>query len=102
MVGAELIGRTDVFHDNFKALLRSYAIDAVDTELVRRLETQPQRARFDAPEPFLAELAKAPFISSPSLGVGVDLRIDGPAVGGCALVVDELVHLTAFPAEATA
>jgi hypothetical protein len=100
VVGAELIGQPPVFRDSFGALVRSYAIDAIDAPLVQRLEreTRERPPRFDGPEPFLAELSKARFTSSPSLGEGADLRLDGPSVSGCALVTDELVHLTAFPA----
>lgn len=100
VVGAEAIGHPEVFRQDFAALLRSYAIDSVDAALVRNSETrQNGAARFDAPEPFLAELASAPFTPSPSVGVGVDWRLEGTVVSGCALASDELVHLTAFPAE---
>lgn len=99
VTGAELIGHPSVFRDDFQALLRSYAIDAVDAALVRSLETRERDVRFDSPESFLSELSTAPFTSAPSLGEGDDLRVEGPTVSGCALVAKELVHLTAFPAE---
>jgi len=99
VAGLEAIGRPDVFEADFKALVRAYAIDAVDAALVKNLEDGPNRgARFSAPEPFLEALARAPFTSGPSLGAGDDLRIAGPLVAGCALAHEALVHVTAFPA----
>ena len=99
VAGAEFIGHPSVLRQNLRALLRSYAIDAVDAQLVERLAEKPraQRTRFDSPESFLAALARAAFSSSPSLGEGHDLRLDGTQVHACALASAELVHLTAFP-----
>lgn len=100
IAGIELIGEPAVFRASFQALLRSYAIDAVDASIVRQIDgAQPKDGpRFDAPEPFLEALARARFTSSPSLGAGEDLRLEGGGVSGCALIHDDLVHLTAFPA----
>jgi hypothetical protein len=99
VAGLEAIGRPDVFAADFSALVRAYALDAVDAALVKQLDERPKRgARLDEPEPFLAALARAPFTRVPSLGAGEDLRILGGEVGGCALVTESLVHVTAFPA----
>jgi hypothetical protein len=99
VAGLEAIGRPEVFEADFPALVRAYAIDAVDAALVRKLEDRPERSRrFEAPEPFLTALARAPFTSGLSLGVGDDLRIEGPEVAGCALAHQGVVHVTAFPA----
>jgi hypothetical protein len=99
VVGLEAIGRPEVFADAFRGLLRSYLVDAVDYALVRsrRWPARPA-ARFDAPEPFLAALGEARAEASPSLGLGIDLRIEDEHVSACALVAGEVVHLTAFPA----
>ena len=86
-----------MFRAEFQALLRSYAIDAVDAAIVRRIDGRKNGPRFDAPEPFLEALARARFTSSPSLGAGRDLRLQGEDVSGCALHHEDLVHLTAFP-----
>jgi hypothetical protein len=99
VAGLEAIGRPDVFRADFAALVRAYALDAVDAALVKKLDVRPDRAaHFSDPEPFLEALARAPFSSGPSLGAGEDLRIDGPEVAGCALAHESLVHVTAFPA----
>jgi hypothetical protein len=103
VAGLEVIGRNEVFREQFHALLRAYAIDAVDAPLLRELEREREEAaaRFAAPEPFLAALARASCSQSPSLGAGEDVRLGGDEVGGCALVhgSGSLVQLTAFPAQ---
>jgi hypothetical protein len=99
VVGLEAIGRPAVFERAFSGLLRSYLIDAIDHALVReRRHAPPRQPRFDAPEPFLEALNRAPREARPSLGLGVDVRLEDARVGGCALVADTLVHFTAFPA----
>jgi hypothetical protein len=98
--GVEAIGRPEVFGADFQALLRAYAIDAVDASIVRELEKSSDvaAARFEDPALFLEALAAADAIRTPSLGLGDDLRLRGDSVGGCALVQGEVVHLTGFPA----
>ena len=99
VVGLEAIGCPEVFRDDFQALLRSYAIDAVDSALIREIENAPVDApRFEDPEAFLAAMARARFTRGPSLGVGDDLRFENSEVAGCALDCEGLVSLTAFPA----
>ncbi len=100
VAGVEAIGRPDVFAADFHALLRAYAIDAVDAPIVRELEgpREGTAPRFEHPEPFLEALAVVDGSRGPSLGLGEDLRLQGGSVAGCALVHEVLVHLTAFPA----
>jgi hypothetical protein len=97
VVGLEAIGRPEVFAAQFEGLVRSYAVDAIDTP---RGERKPAAPRAESPEAFLAALGRAPARRSPSLGVGDDLRIEDEDVTGCALVMGQVVHLTAFPSEA--
>jgi hypothetical protein len=88
-----------VFAEAFPGLLHGYLIDAIDHVLVRELRTPSATgARFDAPEPFLSALGEARVETSPSLGLGTDLRVEGDRVTACALVAGDVVHLTAFPA----
>jgi hypothetical protein len=100
VAGVEMIGRPEVLGATFHALLRAYAIDAVDASIVRDLDeaTASAARRFDDPAAFLEELAAADASRTPSLGLGDDLRLRGACIAGCALVHGELVHLTAFPA----
>ena len=99
IVGLEAIGRPEVFADQFEGLVRAYAIDAIDPAPGRR-DGEPSPPGSDSPEAFLAALGRAPALRGPSLGLGDDLRIEGEGVAGCALVAGQVVHLTAFPAEA--
>ena len=99
VVGMEAIGSPAVFAECFRALLQGYAIDAVDAAFVRARDGAPAgaRPRFDAPEPFLAAVARARVRAGRSLGLGDDLRLEDDAVAGCALACGGLVHATAFP-----
>lgn len=100
ILGAEVVGRPAVFARVFRELLRSYAIDAADSALVRgwQAEEGASERSFEAPEAFLEALAQAPAALGPSLGVGEDARIEGDGVSGCALVAGDVIHLCAFPA----
>lgn len=99
IAGLELIGLPAVFSSAFAGLVRGYAIDAIDAELVRA--RAPQRGSgFEAPDAFLDALRLASAHAGASIGLGDDLRIDDGRIAGCALLAGELVHLTAFPAEA--
>jgi hypothetical protein len=99
VVGLEMLGSPAVFAESFRALLHGYAIDAVDAAFVRARDGAPAgtRPRFDAPEPFLAAVARARLDARRSLGLGEDLRLEHAEVGGCALACGGLVHATAFP-----
>jgi hypothetical protein len=102
IVGLEAIGREAVFARAFDRLLRGYLVDAVDAAQLGGSKRAEARApRFEAPEPFLDALAKAPATEGPSLGLGRDVRVRGRGVAGCALVhgAGEVVHLTAFAEE---
>lgn len=95
VAGLEAIGDPVLFARQFEALLRSYAIDAIDAGGLRASEETGRP--FDAPEAFLETLANAPERRGDSLGLGEDVRVEGGGVMGCALVHGALVHLTAFP-----
>ena len=99
VVGMEAIGSPEVFAEKFRALVRAYAIDAVDAGFVRGRDGAPAgtRPRFDAPEPFLAAAARAGLGVGASLGLGEDLRLEDVDVAGCALACGGLVHATVFP-----
>jgi ARG/rhodanese/phosphatase superfamily protein len=97
IAGVELLGRSEVFAASHGALVRGYAIDAVDAALLRARDGGDG---FDAPEPFLAAVARAGVRAGASLGLGEDLRIEGGGVVGCALACEGIVHLSAFPGPA--
>jgi hypothetical protein len=98
VAGIEAIGRPEVFASCFERLVDGYAIDAIDHASMRAsLGDAAFATRFGEPEPFLEALRSAPARAAPSLGLGRDLRIDGPEVEGCALEAGELIHLSAYP-----
>jgi hypothetical protein len=98
VAGIEAIGRPEVFASCFERLVDGYAIDAIDNASMREsLGDAAFATRFSEPESFLEALRSAPARAAPSLGLGEDLRIDGPDVEGCALEAGELLHLSAYP-----
>ncbi len=96
VLGLELIGSPEVFDRVFATLLRSYLVDAVESELP--FGSDGDRV-FWRPEPFLAAVAEARICTGKSLGMGRDLRLAGRGVAGCGLVTEEVVHVTVFADE---
>ena len=47
---------------------------------------------------FKRRVAKSAVTSTKSLGSGSDLRLKGPALAGCALESESLLHVMLFPA----
>jgi hypothetical protein len=92
IAGAEVLGEERAFAASHARLLDAYAIDAID----RRGEESAAATASD-PVQFLRDVSRAARTASPSLGLGEDVRLDSPAVVGCALVAGVLVHLTAAP-----
>lgn len=78
-------------------LVRSYALDAIDTSGERAAPQQPQ-----PPEDFLAAVTAAKAETYPAVGLGEDVRLEGTNVVGAALVADgRVVHLSAFRSSAS-
>ena len=76
-------------------LVRSYALDAVDS----KAESRSGQADNASPEDFLATVAALESEQFDAIGVGHDLRLSSDAVCGAALVAQgRVVHLNAFPA----
>jgi hypothetical protein len=94
VAGLEAIGSPPAFARHHGGLLGAYLHGRRSGAM-----DKPQ-ASFDAPEPFIQALLRAPTRTTASLGLGLglgqDLRFTTPEVSGCALVHEELVHLTAF------
>jgi hypothetical protein len=78
-------------------LVRSYAMDAVD-------KPQPvtERPAEVAAQAFLSEVRAAPGEAFPAVGEGQQIRLEGAAIVGSALLHrDRVLHLAAFNAEAS-
>jgi hypothetical protein len=103
VAGLEAVGRADVFARVFPALLRSYAIDAVelageDPGAARGHDAAPAASLDAACAAFLDALARAPAEAGRSLGLGSDLRLQGERVAGCALEWGGIVHAAGWVA----
>ena len=94
VVGLDLFDRNSTLVATLPKLVRSYAIDALETPVAERCD--PQRATA-----FLKTLGGAPVESFPAVGLGTDLRLRCEGlVGGGLEVEGVLVHLAAFAVEA--
>lgn len=93
VVGMEMLDHPKTFTSVLPKLIRSYALDAIETA-ERTLSKVPDR---DAAIAFMNRVSASETESYPAIGEGTDLRFKGDHVAGGALEVDEnLVHLCAF------
>ena len=96
VAGLECFGHWQTFSKFFKKLVQSYALDAVDMFEESKVD---HVAAADIRR-FMEGIQKAPRKSYPSLGLGENIRAEGPFVSGAALVYNESVfHLSAFAHE---
>ena len=96
IVGLDLFDRHTTLATMLPKLVRSYAIDAIETS-----GRDDKGAKKKDDEEFLARLAMAEIQSFEALGLGTDLRIMTPGIVGGGLTVEgSLVHLAAFTADA--
>jgi len=96
-VGLELFDSAQTFAHYLPKLVRSYAMDAVD-------KPQPvtERPAEVAAQAFLSEVRAAPGEAFPAVGEGQQIRLEGAAIVGSALLHrDRVLHLAAFNAEAS-
>jgi hypothetical protein len=103
IAGIDVFDVPETFIKAAAKLVRSYAVDALDTPPETAAEAPrsevAQAPRAEAVRVFLKETAVASRTSFKAVGLGQDLRFDGDNVSGAALEVSErVVHLVAFPA----
>lgn len=90
----DLVSRPDAFASLHGPLVHGYALDALEAE------TEAPPPRPVAPTLFLSRVLGAPLTHRDGIGLGSELRFRDAGVGGAGLVaLDELVQLTAFPAQ---
>ena len=93
IVGLDLFDADTTFRSLLETLVRSYALDALESP---RSEATPTA---DSAAAFLKAVGSAPSTLFKAVGLGDDIRLRNDAVSGAALVADgELVHLCAYPA----
>ena len=94
--GLELFDCTETLADMLPKLIRSYAIDAIETIESHRCNPSSVSA-----EGFIARLTGAETETYPAIGLGTEVRMTAPGVIAGGLVTDErVVHLAAFAAAA--
>jgi hypothetical protein len=93
IMGMDLFDNPDTQEKILKKLVRSYALDAIET-----VDPKEDRTSHDKAARFLEDIKKCRFDTFPAVGLGQDLRIDSQRISGGALVDDDkVVHLWAFP-----
>jgi hypothetical protein len=93
IVGMDCFGKPDTFEKNFKKIVESYALDAIDMFDPK----DDRKAKKQAAKGFLKHTADCNFQSFPSVGLGTDYRMDSNHLTGFAfLLEDKLLHLSAF------
>jgi hypothetical protein len=108
VVGLDLFDRESTLRKLLPKLVRSVAVDALDSSLSCGSDAptaKPRRARrrgkdaaaISAAQQFLAVTSTAAQHVSPAVGIGEDVRLSAHAIAGAALVAnDAVVHLSAF------
>jgi hypothetical protein len=92
MEGMDLFDATSTLSDMLPKLVRSFAIDALETA---NSEAAPAEAM--TASRFLDRVAAANSDSYPGVGIGTDIRLSAPLLAGGGLVYEEqLLHLVAF------
>lgn len=92
VAGCEVFDHPETLAGMLAKLVRSYALDAIETAEAACVVPPPEAARA-----FLDEVSGASMESSRALGMGEDVRISAPRLVGAALCEDgRLVHLSAF------
>lgn len=93
IVGIDLFDQTDTLVKVLPKLIRSYALDALESE-----GSDEGLADRDKANAFLRSLTDTKVEKFPAVGMGEDHRFENQSLAGGALVVDDqLVHLWAFP-----
>jgi hypothetical protein len=92
-VGLDLFDHPHTLHRFFPKLVRSYALDALET----MTGAAPKVANNASIEGVLEEIATAPIFAEPAVGLGKDVRINGKSMSGGALwAADRYIHICAF------
>jgi hypothetical protein len=100
IVGLDLFDSPATWRKLMPKLVHSYGLDALDRTTRRGFDKDEEGHPLEAqPDPakFLRAVRRAKATEFPAIGLGTDLRIDGRALAGGALAVDDgVVHLVAF------
>jgi len=93
VLGLDLFNHRHTFHRMFPKLLRSYALDALETAT----GAVPAKSVNYTIGRVLEGIASAPSFAQPAIGLGKDVRISGKSMSGAALwASDCFIHICAF------
>jgi hypothetical protein len=94
--GLDLFDAPETFASILPKLVRSFAIDALETA-----NDETEAAGLSTASQFLDRISAANADNYPGVGLGTDLRLTAPLVSGGGLVYEEqLIHLVAFSTQA--
>ncbi len=92
ILGLEVFDHPDVMRRFFQKLVRSYALDALDAD-----PTANEPTSVEAVGAFITQIGAAQSFAKQALGLGKDVRFNGPDISGAALWAQErYVHLCTF------
>lgn len=95
VAGLDLFDSAAAFRALMQKLVRSYAMDAIETPVKK-----PQPSPDEAVRQFLDDMMTAALQRFPGIGKGEQLRLESANLAGSALVADgRIVHLCAFRSE---
>jgi hypothetical protein len=94
IIGCDLFDRSSTLAKQLAKMVRSYALDAVDSAHSSAAQNTPCH---EAAAAFLKKVASAEFDRFPAVGLGEDVRLKSDRVAGGGLkVAEDLIHLCAF------
>lgn len=92
VLGLEIFDHADAMRRFFQKLVRSYALDALDRD-----PTAHEPATIEAVCALVTQIGAAQSFEEQALGLGKDVRFNGPEISGAALWAQErYVHACAF------
>jgi ARG and Rhodanese-Phosphatase-superfamily-associated Protein domain len=92
ILGLEIFDHPQVMRRFFEKLVRSYALDALD-----EAQTGNEPARVDSVRGVVAQMGTAQSFTEQALGLGKDVRFNGPGISGAALWAEgRYVHICSF------
>jgi hypothetical protein len=92
VLGLEVFDHAEAMRRFFQKLVRSYALDALDAD-----PSAHEPASIDAACALVTQIGAAQSFAEQALGLGNDVRFDGPEVSGAALWAQErYVHICSF------
>jgi hypothetical protein len=92
----DCFGKPETFEKTFKKIVESYALDAIDW-YDKKVESKRSKTKVNN---FLKTANDAQLETHPSVGLGIDCRLDSKKCTGFALShEDQVLHLSVFACE---